>query len=119
MTIGNRDLKKEKHWQGIVEKQKQSGKSPSQFCKDEGLIDNQFYYWRSVLAKRQKEKKPIQPPEDKPVIPFVPLSIADNFDFAAQQNSAEQIEISKIILRIPANTDKSTLASILQSLEKA
>jgi hypothetical protein len=116
VTTSNRDLEKQKRWQGIVDKQKQSGKSPSQFCKDEGLIDNQFYYWRSIIAKRQKEKKPIQPPEGKPVIPFVPLSIAGNFDFATQQNSAEQIEISKIIVRISANTDKSTLACILQSL---
>jgi len=111
----NRDLKKEKYWQEIIERQRQSGKNQSQFCKDEGLASDKFSYWKKVLNKRYKEKKPTPPPENKINIPFVPLNIQDNFDFTNKHNS-EQIEISKIVLRISANADKSTLACILQSL---
>ena len=57
LTNGMRDLKKEKHWQEIVDRQIESGKSQSQFCKDEGLNANQFYSWRGILTKRQKDKK--------------------------------------------------------------
>ena len=51
-------------------------------------------------------------------LPFVALKVPD-IDFSTKPVAAEHIEISKIVLRISANTDKSTLACILQSLEKA
>ena len=115
MATSNRDFKKEKYWLEIIERQKQSGKNQSQFCKDEGLADDKFSYWKKVLNKRYKEKKPTPPLDNKINIPFVPLNIQDNFDFTSKQ-AAEQIEICKIVLRISANADKSTLACILQSL---
>lgn len=114
VSSSNRDSK-EKHWQGIVDRHRQSGKSIAQFCKDEGLVDSRFYYWQSTLTKRQKNKSRPRTPENKVDIPFVPLSLPSNIGFDHQQNS-EQIEICKIVLRISANTDKSTLACILQSL---
>lgn len=119
MSIANRDLEKAKYWLEIVDKYQGSGKSCSQFCKDEGIKADHFYYWRKILAKRQKEKNKIQPPENKVDIPFVPLNLPNDVDFNSWQSPTEQIEISKIVLRISANTDKSTLSCILQSLEKA
>lgn len=118
MAIGNRDLKKEKYWQEIVDKHRESGKSQAQFCKDEGLNAHKFYYWNNILAKRQKKKNPAKPLEDKMPLPFVALKVP-GIDFSSKPVSAEQIEISKIVLRISANIDKSTLICILQSLEKA
>ena len=115
MTIGSRDLRKEKYWREIIDRQRQSGKNQSQFCRDEGLADDKFSYWKKVLNKRYKDNKPTPAPENKIAIPFVPLNISDNLDFTNQQN-AEQIEISKIVLRISANADKTTIACILQSL---
>ena len=115
MATSSRDLTKEKYWQEIIEQQKQSGKNQTQFCKDKGLADDKFSYWKKVLNKRNKEKKPIPTSDNKITIPFVPLNISDNLNFTNHQG-AEQIEISKIVLRISANTDKSTLASVLQSL---
>jgi hypothetical protein len=119
VSTGNRDLEKEKSWLEIIDRQKRSGKSISQFCKDEGIVDSRFYYWQSALAKRKKGKRQTKLPENKVDIPFVPLVMPDSVDFNSRQNSAGEIEISKIVLRISAGTDKSTLACILQSLEKA
>ncbi len=113
-----RDLRKEKYWQEIVSRQIESGKSQSQFCKDEGLNANQFYSWRSILIKRQKVKNPAKSSENKMPLPFVALKVPD-IDFSNSHDSAQQIEISKIVFRMSAGTDKSTLACILQSLEKA
>ncbi len=118
MTSGTRDLKKEKYWQEIVNRQIESGKSQARFCKDEGLNVKQFYSWKGVLAKRQKIKRQPKPLEDKMPLPFVALKVPD-IDFSSKRDSVEQIEISKIVLRMSANTDKSTLTCILQSLEKA
>lgn len=119
MAKGIRDLKKEKYWQEIVERQRNSGKSRMQFCKDEGLSSDNFYYWKNTLEKRKRDKNQEQQLENKVTIPFVPLNIQGELDLNSRQNFAEQIEISKIVLRISGNTDKSTLACILQSLEKA
>ena len=117
MAGGLRDMEKEKYWQGIIEQYKQSSMSGSEFCKQHGVSDHKFFYWKSTLAKRLKTKNQRKPPENKVDIPFVPLTFPDNIDLSSQQqNSTDQIEISKIVLRISANTDKSTLACILQSL---
>ena len=120
MANGMKDLKKEKYWQEIIERQKESGKSQTQFCKDEGLADSTFCYWKGVLAKRQKVKNQAKPSlENKVALPFVTLKVPDSVDFNSKRDPAEQIEISKIVLRISASTDNSTLACILQSLEQA
>ena len=118
MPNSSRDLKKEKHWQAIIDQQIESGKSQAQFCKDEGLNVKQFYSWRGVLTKRQKIKRQPKPLGDKMPLPFVALKVPD-IDFSSKRDSVEHIEISKIVFRISAGTDKSVLACILQSLEKA
>jgi hypothetical protein len=115
MGAGKRDFKKERFWAEIIERQKQGGKNQTQFCRDEGLAGDKFSYWKKVLNKRYKEKKPKPIAENEVTLPFVPLNISGNLDFANQQN-ADQIEISKIVLRISANADKTTIACILQSL---
>jgi hypothetical protein len=118
MTIGNRDLEKEKYWSEIIERQKRSGKSQAQFCKDENLNANKFYYWSGVLAKRQKGKNRTTPVKPPATLPFVPLRVLDNFEISNKSDALEQMEISKIVVRIPASTDRATIACIFQSLEK-
>lgn len=115
MAAGKRDVRKEQYWQETIERQRQSGKNQTQFCRDEGIAGDKFSYWKKALDRRYKAKKPMPTLEKEVTIPFVPLNISGNLDFANREN-ADQIEISKIILRISANTDKSTIACILQSL---
>jgi hypothetical protein len=119
VTIGNRDVEKEKYWSEIIERHKRSGKSQAQFCKDESLNAHKLYYWNSVLAKRQKGKNRATLLKSPATIPFVPLKVLDSFELSNQSDAHEQIEISKIVVRISASIDRTTLACILQSLEKA
>jgi hypothetical protein len=118
MATGIRDLKKEKYWLELVEKHKESGKSQAQFCREQSLNAHQFHYWKTVLAKRRKTKDQAKPLESKVALPFVHLKVPDSIDLSSKHDSAEQIEISKIVLRISANTDNSTLACILESMVK-
>jgi hypothetical protein len=118
VTIGNRDLEKEKYWSEVIERHKRSGKSQAQFCRDESLNAHKFYYWSCVLAKRQKDKSRTVPIKNPPTLPFVPLKVLDTFELGNKPGALEQIEISKLVVRISANTDRTTLACILQSLEK-
>ena len=119
VAISTRDLQKERYWSAIIERQRESGKSQAEFCRDEGLSAHNFYYWINVLAKRQKEKHQAKPKENHATIPFVPLKVPDSLDFSIKPDAAEPIEFSKIVVRISASTDKSTLACLLQFLEKA
>jgi len=36
-------------WQRLVREQAASGKSASSFCRDRGINDNRFFYWRKRL----------------------------------------------------------------------
>ena len=118
MTIGNRDLEKEKYWSEVIERHKRSGKSQAQFCRDESLNAHKFYYWSCVLAKRQKSKNRSAPIKNPTTLPFVPLNVVDSFEISNKPDALEQIEISKIVVRISASTDRATIACIFQSLEK-
>jgi len=118
MVISGADLDKEKHWQGILEQYKQSGLSGSQFCKQNGVSEHKFFYWKSTLAKRQKTKNQ-QKALTKIDMPFVPLKISNNTAPQGRTDVKDQIEITKITIKISANSDKAALVSILQSLEKA
>jgi len=115
VVVCNRNLAKEAYWQEIIARKKESGKSESEFCRDEGLNRYQFIYWKTTLAKRKSENIP----DNIPTTSFVPLNVTDKIEVGKKRNSAEQIEISKIVLRVSVNTDKSTLAGIIQSLDQS
>ncbi len=118
MKTSSRDPVKESYWREIIQRQRQSGKNQTQFCREEGLADDKFSYWKRALLKRQKEKKLPSIEGNKVGVPFVPVNIQSNLSFTNKGN-VEQIEISKIAVRIAANIDKTTLACILQSLDKS
>src|SRR5580698_7968727 len=97
MTIGNRDLEKEKYWSEVIERHIRSGKSQAQFCRDENLNAHKFYYWSCVLAKRQKGKSRTAPIKNPTTLPFVPLKVVDSFEISNKLDALEQIEMSKVV----------------------
>jgi|SRR5271163_3363978 len=119
MAFSKRDLEKEKYWQELIAQQKQSGLSGSLFCKQQGVSEHKFFYWKSSLAKRQKIKNQQKASNNKIDMPFVPLKLPSNISPKVQELSIDQIEISKITIKVSANIDKTTLSSILQSMEKS
>ena len=40
----------------LLERLKQSGKSLSQFCKDENVATQQLYYWQKKRSRKEKPK---------------------------------------------------------------
>ncbi len=48
----NRDFNKEQRWLEHLRQWQKSGLSQADFCRQEGLRENQFCYWRSALKKR-------------------------------------------------------------------
>ena len=45
-----------KHMDSLLERLKQSGKSLSQFCKDENVATHRIYYWQKKCSRKDKPK---------------------------------------------------------------
>lgn len=118
MVDGVIDLDKENRWREILQQQKLSGKSQAKFCKEHQLIPHQFSYWKKVLKRRGKNQA--NPSKKKQDPGFVSLKLTQPVELSSGNNvfSSEQIEISKIVVRMSA-ADKSTLACVLRSLDTA
>jgi transposase-like protein len=114
MIGGIVDLNKEKRWQEIIQRQKESGKSQAQFCNEQGLIPHQFSYWKKALERRAGK----HPNKKKQDLGFVPLKLSQSLEPADKNHSdsAERIEISKITVRMSIS-DKAALTCVLRSLD--
>lgn len=55
-------------WQRLVSEQAGSGKSALSFCREHGIADNQFFYWRKRLSEAS---------EAEPVGKFVSIGAAN------------------------------------------
>jgi transposase-like protein len=115
MVGGIVDRDKENRWRELIEQQKRSGKSQSEFCKELGLRDNQFSYWKKAFIRRSK--KQIHSPKKKTTPPFVSLKLPEPIicDNKSDFNLAQYIEINKITVRI-SKAEENILACILRSL---
>ncbi len=56
-SANTRDVKKEGFWRNKLEQWKESGKSQSQFCREEGLNPNTFSSWKRVIPEREAESR--------------------------------------------------------------
>ena len=46
-------MKKGEDWEKLVREHSVSGRSVSQFCRDRGVTDSAFGYWRKKLGERE------------------------------------------------------------------
>jgi transposase-like protein len=115
MAGGAIDRDKEIRWQELVEQQKTSGKSQSEFCKEHKLRDNQFSYWKKALMRRSNGKSTA--PKKNGTPSFISLQLPEPVNFHNKVTSTldKQIEISKITVRI-SSAQENILTCILQSL---
>ena len=47
----NGDMAKRQHWGELVDRWQQSGQSVREFCRDAGVKEAAFYWWRRTLAR--------------------------------------------------------------------
>jgi transposase-like protein len=69
-----RELQRQSHWQEIVRKQQQSGRSVRAYCREAGIEESAFYWWRRELARRSRQRGDHAPagsgsPQVKPTRP--------------------------------------------------
>lgn len=65
MAKRGRDLKKESRWRKPVLAQQRSGQTVRQYCRENGLTESAFWFWKRELARRAGEK-PTRRPGDRP-----------------------------------------------------
>jgi len=52
-----REIQREKHWQEVVRGQRESGQSVRAYCRQAGIEESAFYWWRRELSRRSGERK--------------------------------------------------------------
>ena len=52
-----RDAGRERHWREVIRAQRNSGQSVREYCRQAGLKEASFYWWRRELARRSPTEK--------------------------------------------------------------
>ena len=112
MSKAQSKSKDEQHqfWQMVLETFTASGLSVRQFCKQEGLTEASFYFWRKRLTQQlQVGKEEICRPES-----FIQVSLPKD-----TRSGLELILTSGNTLRIGEAADSKTLSDVLSVLREA
>jgi len=58
-TTGSRrrDVGKERRWKEVIRTQQGSGRSVREYCRQAGVKESAFYWWRRELARRRPSEK--------------------------------------------------------------
>jgi hypothetical protein len=96
--LGARD----EDWRGLIAAQKQSGVSVKQFCAQQGLTEQSFYYWRKRLQR--------------PASMRFALVEAEPRRGSAERAALELVLTTGERLRISAGVDARTLQQVLEAL---
>ncbi len=57
MRLRRSDPEKERYWRELVGGQQLSGQSVREYCRDAGVKESAFYWWRRELARRSETRK--------------------------------------------------------------
>ena len=127
-----RDIQRQSRWQEIVRQQQQSGQSVRVYCRQAGIEESAFYWWRRELARRSRQGDDLrQPrrtsPKGKPGRPaarksprivagFLPVHVtADRRPEGGR--GVEMLLADGRVLRIQPGFDRQTLLDVLGALE--
>jgi hypothetical protein len=121
---GNRDVEKENFWRARLERQKASGLSQSAFCRNEGLRENRFCYWKHVIEKRQrkaastKNKTTQNSAQQKSAkTGFIPLVVANDLPPVLENNDKHQIKLLIAQIQVGADARPETVRAIVESFK--
>jgi transposase-like protein len=91
------------YWRAEIEAQQRSGKTVARFCKDQGLTEQAFYFWR----KRLRNQQPVR---------FALLETETVRQQPASEVGLELVLATGERLRIGAGVETATLRRVLEAL---
>jgi hypothetical protein len=123
------------YWEEAMRRWKESGQSVRAFCRNEGVRESAFYFWRRELAQRshRTEAAHRSRPEASPVITashlseraspqrssvpsFLPVRVVE--DAATEATGGVEIILAEgRTVRVRSGFDRQTLADVLAVLE--
>jgi transposase-like protein len=93
------------YWRAQMEAQERSGKSVARFCKDQGLTEQAFYFWR----KRFRNQQPIR---------FALVETETVRQQPATEVGLELVLATGERLRIGAGVETATLRRVVEALRR-
>ena len=110
MARHQRDLKRERTWRRHIAEQAGSGRTIRTYCNAHDIRETAFYFWRTEIAKRDREAAA----EPKAAPAFVPVAVIDT---PATGDAPIDIRLAQgHRLRIRSGCDRSLLADVLNLL---
>jgi transposase-like protein len=96
---------RDEYWRERIAAQERSGLSVQQFCKEQGLNNPSFYYWR----KRLRQQTPVR---------FALVETAGAPHHSSSEHCLELALPTGERLRIGAGVDAAALRTVLEALRK-
>jgi transposase-like protein len=129
------DPEKQRHWEEVLRRWRESGQSVRAFCRVEGLREWACYFWRRELARRGdrdaagddlrpqvRSAAPVSrsstrvSPRHAPTPAFLPVRVVEPRATAAV-GGVEIVLAQGRTVRVPPGFDRQTLADVLAVLE--
>ena len=104
-----RDGVKEARWRRIVRGQPGSGLSIRAYCRQHGLKDSAFYWWRTVLARRDAQRLPAA---------FVPVTVTADESARAGDGRIEIVLAGARRVQVVGRVNRQALADVVAVLEE-
>jgi len=92
-----------KYWIKLIGEQEASGQKVRPFCRERGLGEHSFYYWR----KRLRTEQPVR---------FAVLETKPEMESLAEAFSLELVLTNGELLRIGERVDAATLRMVLEAV---
>jgi len=96
-------------WEQRLTEYESSRKTIKAWCQEQGIKENQFYYWRKRLREDQAEKNP-------PVVKWLSVGL-DNSKQVNLTSGSIAVHIGKVTIEIKKGFDQHLLREIVQTLQ--
>jgi len=119
-----RDPEKERFWREAVSRRERSGVTVRQFCRDEGLRETTYHFWRRELRKRDREKNSANARSAKKTLkrkapsPFVSVELVPTPSEIQRSTMMEIVLPAGSVVRVPEGVNLQALAGVLRVLEE-
>jgi transposase-like protein len=101
------------HWRSIVEQAEQSAHPIRRFCQEHQVDEQQYYYWRRILAHEQGTESVASPASRFVLVRAEAAAAADS----ASANATLELVLDRgWRLCIPCGVDEPTLRCVLAAL---
>jgi hypothetical protein len=125
------DPQRQRYWEEVVRRWRESGQSVRDFCGAEGLRESAFHYWRTRLGQQKPSTstiggRPLRPSKQQSAAghnrpSFLPVRVLESTavgPVAAEADRAVEIILERgCKVRVSAGFDRQVLAEVLAVLE--